>query len=152
VVIAGNSDPIFKRLMHVVGRPDLADDPALARNDGRVAQVAMLDAAITAWTTHHCTDDVVAALEAAEVPAGRIYSVADIVADPHYQARGMLLDAALPGGKSVKMPGIVPKLSDTPGEILWQGPTLGEHTDSVLSDLGFAPADVERLHKNGAVQ
>jgi crotonobetainyl-CoA:carnitine CoA-transferase CaiB-like acyl-CoA transferase len=152
VVIAGNSDPIFKRLMHVVGRPDLADDPALARNDGRVAQVAMLDAAITAWTTHHSTDDVVAALEAADVPAGRIYSVADIVADPHYQARGMLLDAALPGGKSVKMPGIVPKLSDTPGEVRWQGPTLGEHTDSVLTDLGFDAADVERLHKNGAVQ
>jgi crotonobetainyl-CoA:carnitine CoA-transferase CaiB-like acyl-CoA transferase len=152
VVIAGNSDPIFKRLMHVVGRPDLAADPALARNDGRVAQAAMLDEAIIAWTTHHCTDDVVAALEAAQVPAGRIYSVADIVADPHYQARGMLLDAALPGGRSVKMPGIVPKLSDTPGEVRWQGPALGEHTDPVLLELGFAAADVERLHRNGAVQ
>ncbi len=152
VVIAGNSDPIFKRLMHVVGRPDLADDPALARNDGRVAQNALLDEAIAAWTSHHSTDDVLIALEAAEVPAGRIYSAADIVADPHYQARDMLLDAALPGGVSVKMPGIVPKLSDTPGEVRWQGPTLGEHTDSVLSSLGFDSEDVARLRSEGAVQ
>jgi crotonobetainyl-CoA:carnitine CoA-transferase CaiB-like acyl-CoA transferase len=152
VVIAGNSDPIFKRLMQVIGRADLADDPALARNDGRVAQSAMLDEAIASWTAHHSTDDVLAALEAAEVPAGRIYSAADIVADPHYQARDMLLDATLPGGVSVKMPGIVPKLSDTPGEIRWQGPALGEHTDSVLSGLGFAAADVELLKSTGAVR
>ena len=152
VVIAGNSDPIFKRLMHVIGRADLADDPALARNDGRASQSARLDEAITAWTTHHSIDDVLAALEAAEVPSGRIYSVADIVADPHYQARDMLLDAVLPGGVSVKMPGIVPKLSDTPGEVRWQGPALGEHTDSVLSDLGFNASDVARLRSEGAVQ
>ena len=152
VVIAGNSDPIFKRLMQVIGRADLADAPALARNDGRVAQSGMLDEAIAHWTTHLSTNDALAALEAAQVPAGRIYSVADIVTDPHYQARGMLLDAALPGGVSVKMPGIVPKLSDTPGEVRWPGPALGEHTDSVLSDLGFATADVERLKSAGAVQ
>ncbi|MFM0392809.1 CaiB/BaiF CoA transferase family protein [Paraburkholderia phytofirmans] len=152
VVIAGNSDPIFKRLMQVIGRPDLADDPALARNDGRVQHCAMLDQAITEWTSHHSTDDVLAALERAEVPSGRIYSVADIVADPHYQARDMLLEAQLPGGASVKMPGIVPKLSDTPGEVRWQGPTLGEHTGSVLSELGFANDDIERLRREGAVQ
>jgi crotonobetainyl-CoA:carnitine CoA-transferase CaiB-like acyl-CoA transferase len=152
VVIAGNSDPIFKRLMHVIGRADLADDPALARNDGRVAQSAMLDAAITAWTSHHSIDDVLAALEQAEVPSGRIYSVADIVADPHYQARDMLLKADLPGGASVKMPGIVPKLSDTPGEVRWQGPALGAHTSSVLADLGYEQSDIERLRREGAVQ
>jgi crotonobetainyl-CoA:carnitine CoA-transferase CaiB-like acyl-CoA transferase len=152
VVIAGNSDPIFKRLMHLIGRPDLADDPALAHNDGRVKQCAMLDQAITAWTSHHATEDVLAALERAEVPAGRIYSVADIVADPHYQARDMLLQTQLPGGTSVKMPGIVPKLSDTPGEVRWQGPSLGEHTGSVLSELGFANEDIERLRREGAVQ
>jgi crotonobetainyl-CoA:carnitine CoA-transferase CaiB-like acyl-CoA transferase len=152
VVIAGNSDPIFKRLMQLIGRPDLADDPALAHNDGRAKQSAMLDQAITAWTSRHATDDVLAALERAEVPAGRIYSVADIVADPHYQARDMLLQAQLPGGASVKMPGIVPKLSDTPGEVRWQGPTLGEHTSSVLSELGFANEDIERLRREGAVQ
>ncbi|ACC73369.1 CaiB/BaiF CoA-transferase family protein [Paraburkholderia phymatum] len=152
VVIAGNSDPIFKRLMQVIGRPDLADDPTLARNDGRVAQNAMLDAAITAWTSHHSIDDVLAALECAGVPSGRIYSVADIVADPHYQAREMLLRADLPGGASVKMPGIVPKLSETPGEVRWQGPALGEHTASVLADLGYEQDEIERLRREGAVQ
>ncbi|MEM5338994.1 CaiB/BaiF CoA transferase family protein [Paraburkholderia azotifigens] len=152
VVIAGNSDPIFKRLMQVIGRPDLADDPALARNDGRVAQSAMLDAAITAWTSHHSIDEVLAALERAEVPSGRIYSVADIVADPHYQAREMLLNADLPGGASVKMPGIVPKLSETPGEVRWQGPALGEHTSSVLAGLGYEQSEIERLRREGAVQ
>ncbi|SAK47507.1 L-carnitine dehydratase/bile acid-inducible protein F [Caballeronia arationis] len=152
VVIAGNSDPIYKRLMHVIGRPDLADDPALAHNDGRALQSTMLDEAITAWTLHQSVDDVLATLERAEVPSGRIYSVADIVADPHYQARGMLLDADLPGGASVKMPGIVPKLSDTPGEVHWQGPALGEHTADVLASLGFDSNDVERLRAEGAVQ
>jgi len=152
VVIAGNSDPIFKRLMQAIGRPDLADDPALARNDGRVAQNAMLDAAITEWTSHHAIDDVLAALERADVPSGRIYSVADIVADPHYQAREMLLNADLPGGASVKMPGIVPKLSETPGEVRWQGPALGEHTSSVLANLGYDANEIERLRREGAVQ
>ncbi|MFM0548829.1 CaiB/BaiF CoA-transferase family protein [Paraburkholderia strydomiana] len=152
VVIAGNSDPIFRRLMQAIGRADLADDTALAHNDGRARHCAMLDEAIAAWTSHHSTNDVLAALERAEVPAGRIYSVADIVSDPHYQARDMLLQAQLPGGASVKMPGIVPKLSDTPGEVRWQGPTLGEHTGSVLSELGFATEEIERLRREGAVQ
>jgi crotonobetainyl-CoA:carnitine CoA-transferase CaiB-like acyl-CoA transferase len=152
VVIAGNSDPIYKRLMHVIGRPDLADDPALAHNDGRVQNSAMLDAAIDAWTSHHSMNDVLATLERAEVPSGRIYSVADIVSDPHYQARDMLLRADLPGGASVSMPGIVPKLSDTPGEVQWQGPALGAHTQSVLESLGFDANDVARLRAEGAVQ
>jgi crotonobetainyl-CoA:carnitine CoA-transferase CaiB-like acyl-CoA transferase len=152
VVIAGNSDPIYKRLMNVIGRPDLAEDPALARNDGRVRHSAMLDEAITEWTSHHSMDDVLATLEREEVPAGRIYSVADIVSDAHYQARDMLLEAQLPGGASVKMPGIVPKLSETPGEVRWQGPALGEHTASVLESLGFEAGEVERLRAEGAVQ
>lgn len=152
VVIAGNSDPIFRRLMQTIGRADLADDPALARNDGRVKQSALLDKAIGAWTQLHAIDDVLVALERAQVPAGRIYSVADIVADPHYQARDMLLQADLPGGVSVKMPGIVPKLSQTPGAVRWQGPALGEHTESVLRDLGFDRGELERLRREGAVQ
>ncbi|BCQ25329.1 CoA transferase [Caballeronia sp. NK8] len=152
VVIAGNSDPIYKRLMNLIGRADLADDPALAHNDGRVKQSAMLDEAITAWTSHHAMDDVLAILEREEVPAGRIYSVADIVDDAHYQARDMLLRADLPGGATVKMPGIVPKLSDTPGEVRWQGPALGEHTQAVLESLGFNADDVQRLRAEGAVQ
>ncbi|WP_186116447.1 CaiB/BaiF CoA transferase family protein [Burkholderia gladioli] len=152
VVIAGNSDPIFRRLMQVIGRPELAEDPALAYNDGRVKQNAMLDAAIGAWTSHHSIDEVLAALERAEVPAGRIYSVADIVSDPHYQAREMLIPATLPGGAAVTMPGIVPKLSDTPGAVNWQGPALGEHTADVLAGLGFGEAEIARLREQGAVQ
>ncbi len=152
VVIAGNSDPIFKRLMQAIGRVDLAEDTALARNDGRVAQVALIDAAIGGWTSALAMSDVLAALERAGVPAGRIYSVADIVADPHYQARDMLLPAVLPGGVTVKMPGIVPKLSDTPGEVRWQGPTLGEHTDAVLAQLGVSAAGIRRLREEGVVQ
>jgi len=152
VVIAGNSDPIFKRLMHTIGRPDLAEAPELAQNDGRAAQSEMLDAVISAWSSSLPIDDVLEALEQAEVPAGRIYNVADIVADPHYQAREMILDAQLPGGAHVKMPGIVPKLSETPGSVNWQGPALGEHTDSVLSDLGLTAADIAQLKTEGVVQ
>jgi len=152
VVIAGNSDPIFKRLMHTIGRPDLAEAPEFAQNDGRAAQSDMLDAAISAWSSSLPIDDVLQALEQAQVPAGRIYNVADIVADPHYQAREMILDAQLPGGPQVKMPGIVPKLSATPGTVNWQGPALGQHTDSVLGDLGLTAADIAQLKTDGVVQ
>jgi crotonobetainyl-CoA:carnitine CoA-transferase CaiB-like acyl-CoA transferase len=152
VVIAGNSDPIFKRLMQVIGRNDLGDNPEFAHNDGRARQSDLLDQAISEWSASLPIEAVLAALEQAEVPAGRIYSVADIVADPHYQARDMLLDATLPGGAAVKMPGIVPKLSETPGAINWQGPSLGQHTDSVLNGLGLTEGDIERLKREGVVQ
>ncbi|WAT30419.1 CaiB/BaiF CoA transferase family protein [Pseudomonas sp. GXZC] len=152
VVIAGNSDPIYKRLMHTIGRADLADAPEFAHNDGRAAKSGLLDAAITHWTSSLPIEQVLRALEAAEVPAGRIYSVADIVSDPHYQARDMLLTAELPGGVSVKMPGIVPKLSETPGGVNWQGPTLGQHTDDILGSLGLTGADIQRLKTSGVVQ
>lgn len=152
VVIAGNSDPIYKRLMTSIGRSDLAEAPEFAHNDGRAAKSGLLDAAITHWTSSLPIDQVLSALEAAEVPAGRIYSVADIVGDPHYQARDMLLNAELPGGVSVKMPGIVPKLSETPGGVNWQGPTLGQHTDDILGSLGLTVADIQRLKTSGVVQ
>ncbi|MCU1783780.1 CoA transferase [Pseudomonas sp. 13B_2.1_Bac1] len=152
VVIAGNSDPIYKRLMTTIGRVDLAEAPEFAHNDGRAAKSGLLDAAITHWTSSLPIDQVLSALEAAEVPAGRIYSVADIVSDPHYQAREMLLDAELPGGVSVKMPGIVPKLSETPGGVNWQGPALGQHTDDILGSLGLTGADIQRLKTSGVVQ
>lgn len=152
VVIAGNSDPIFKRLMYAIGRADLADREDLAQNDGRARQSQMLDAAIADWTSSQSIDHVLEVLEQAEVPAGRIYSAADIVADPHYQAREMILDATLPGGAEVKMPGIVPKLSATPGQVNWQGPALGQHTDLVLGDLGFSEADIQRFKVEGVVQ
>ncbi|WP_439862958.1 CaiB/BaiF CoA transferase family protein [Pseudomonas antarctica] len=152
VVIAGNSDPIYKRLMNTIGRADLAEAPEFAHNDGRAAKSGLLDAAITHWTSSLPIDQVLSALEAAQVPAGRIYSVADIVSDPHYQARDMLLEAKLPGGVSVKMPGIVPKLSETPGRVNWQGPTLGQHTDDILGSLGLTGADIQRLKTSGVVQ
>ncbi|MBK5001416.1 CoA transferase [Pseudomonas sp. S31] len=152
VVIAGNSDPIFRRLMQAIGRPDLGDAPEFAHNDGRAAQAALLDDAIEAWTRRHGIDQVLAALEVAEVPAGRIYSVADIVNDPHYNARGMLLDSQLPDGTAVRMPGIVPKLSATPGRVDWQGPALGEHTDALLGGLGMDAGQIAQLRAQGVVQ
>ena len=151
VVIAGNSDPIFRRLMTVIGRPDLAEDPALRGNDGRSAVAAMLDGVIGDWTGARSVEEALEALAAADVPAGRIYSVADIVADPHYAARDMILDAELPGGTRVKMPGIVPKLTGTPGAVRWHGPALGAHTDAVLADLGRDAETIERLRREGAI-
>ena len=152
VVVAGNSDPIFVRLMQAIGRPDLAERADLAQNDGRARHSELIDDAIAAWTGSLGIDEVLAVLEGAEVPAGRIYSAADIVADPHYQARDMLLDTTLPDGVTLKMPGIVPKLSATPGQVNWQGPTLGQHTDTLLTELGLSEADIQRLKKDGVVQ
>ncbi|EHK68906.1 L-carnitine dehydratase/bile acid-inducible protein F [Pseudomonas psychrotolerans L19] len=152
VVIAGNSDPIYVRLMQAIGRPDLAERPDLAQNDGRARHCELIDEAIAAWTGSRGIDEVLEILEGAEVPAGRIYSAADIVADPHYQARDMLLDTTLPDGANLKMPGIVPKLSATPGQVNWQGPTLGQHTDGLLAELGLSDADIQRLRKGGVVQ
>ncbi|MBA1245717.1 CaiB/BaiF CoA transferase family protein [Pseudomonas japonica] len=152
VVIAGNSDPIFKRLMAAIGRIDLAENPAFAHNDGRAAESDLLDRAISEWSSKLPIERVLDALEKAEVPAGRIYSVADIVADPHYQARGMILDAQLPDGAAIKMPGIVPKLSDTPGNVNWQGPTLGQHTQAVLAELGMSSGAIQRLKDEGIVE
>ena len=152
VVIAGNSDAIFKRLMRVIDRPDLHDDPMLGSNDGRVRRNAVLDDAISAWTSRRTLDEILAVLDAADIPAGRIYSVADIVEDPHYSAREMILSTELPGDIAVKMPGIVPKLSDTPGAVKWPGPTLGQHTGEVLNALGFTEAEIARLRRTGAVQ
>lgn len=151
VVIAGNSDPIFKRLMIAVGRKDLADDPGLSSNDGRVAHNSAIDAAITAWTLTMSTDEAVAALDKADVPNGKIYTVADIVNDPHYQSRDMILPMTLPDGTQVKMPGITPKLSETPGEVRWSGPTLGEHTSEILKGLGLADAEIEILRAQQVV-
>jgi crotonobetainyl-CoA:carnitine CoA-transferase CaiB-like acyl-CoA transferase len=152
VVISGNSDPIFKRLMQVIGRADLGNDPALGTNPGRVQRNAEIDAAIAAWAARHSTADVLARLEAADVPAGRLYSVADIVADPHFQARGMIQTMTLPTGEAIKVPGIVPKLSETPGEVKWTGPVLGQHSAEVLADLGYNTDEIEALKASGAVR
>jgi crotonobetainyl-CoA:carnitine CoA-transferase CaiB-like acyl-CoA transferase len=152
VVIAGNSDAIFKRLMVAVGRPDLAADDELATNDGRVARNAELDAAIADWSRRQTVAEALAILEKADVPAGRIYSVADIVEDPHYAAREMIVPTVLPGDVSVKMPGIVPKLSATPGAMRWCGPELGAHTEAILAELGKTDQDIQELRRQGVVQ
>jgi formyl-CoA transferase len=136
-LIAGNGDGIFRRLMEVIGRTDLRDDPELAQNDGRVKQVERLDAAIGTWARERTLDDVLDQLNEAKIPAGKIYDIADIAADPHYRARGMILDAQLPDGTPVQVPGVVPKLSATPGEVLHAAPALGEHTDTVLASIGI---------------
>ena len=135
VVIGGNGDSIFKRLMATIGRDDLGADPGLADNALRAARVDELDAAITAWTVQRPVAEVVALLQAASVPAGRIYTVADIASDPHFLARGMVDQATTPDGLQLAVPGIVPKLSATPGAIRSPAPTLGQHTTEVLDAL-----------------
>jgi crotonobetainyl-CoA:carnitine CoA-transferase CaiB-like acyl-CoA transferase len=151
IVIAGNSDSIFRRLMTVIGRQDLADDPDLATNDGRVAQEFKIDGAIATWAAQHRADDILGALEGAEVPCSLIYSVADIASDPHFLNRDMLLHAELPDGTEVAMPGIAPKFSGTPGRIVWTGPQLGAHTDEVLTALGYEAVKIARLRQEGVV-
>jgi len=135
VLVAGNGDSIFKRLMSAIGRDDLGRDPALAGNAGRVARVAEIDAAIGDWTRPRSVVEVLAALNAAQVPAGRIYTARDIAEDPHYRARGMIDEVTTAEGLRVDVPGIVPKLSATPGAIRRRAPTLGEDTDTVLQEL-----------------
>lgn len=151
VVIAGNGDGIFKRLMHAMGRADLAEDPALAHNDGRVLRNDELDAAISAWTASLDLDTVLRTLEAASVPSGRIYTAADIHTDEHYRARGMMEVAQLPDGSPVELPGIVPKLSATPGRTQWVGPMLGEHTGEILAGLGLAQEHIQRLREEQVI-
>ncbi|WP_342655117.1 CaiB/BaiF CoA-transferase family protein [Pseudomonas sp. F3-2] len=137
-LIAGNGDSIYQRLMALIERPDLANDPALAHNDGRVRQVELIDVAISAWAASLDLDDVLARLTAARIPAGKIYDAADIASDPHYRARDMLLDSHLDDGTPVTLPGIVPKLGTTPGGVQRPAPRLGQHTDEVLEQLGIS--------------
>ncbi|MBM3819588.1 MAG: CoA transferase [Acidimicrobiia bacterium] len=135
VVIAGNSDGIYKRLMHATGRPDLADDPALAHNEGRVKQIDVIDGAIAAWTSQRSLDEVLDAMRRADVPAGKIYSAADIHGDAQYRSRGMIEPVTLPDGARLDIPGVVPTLSETPGATRWIGPRLGQHNDEVLEEM-----------------
>ena len=137
VVIGANGDSIFKRMMRAIGRTDLENDVALSDNAGRTARTEELDTAIGEWTGANTLDQVLAVLEKADVPSGRIFSIADIVADMQYQARGMIEKHKLGDNEEVWLPGIVPKLSDTPGGTKWIGPKLGEHTAEVLSSIGY---------------
>jgi len=151
VLIAGNGDSIFKRLMALIGRQDLADDPALARNDGRAARVEEIDAAIEAWTGTLGIDAALDKLTAASVPSGRIYSAKDIAEDPHYRARGVIQKVRSADGLEVDVPGIIPRLSGNPGAIHARGPTLGEHTDAVLGQAGLTAEDITALKAKGIV-
>ena len=137
VLVAGNGDSIFRRLMLAIGRADLAEDPGLARNDGRVARVAEIDAAIEAWTLQRPIDEVIAVLDKAAVPVGRVYSVADIASDPQYLARDMIVQTHDSEGRQLLVPGIVPKLGATPGRLRTPAPRLGEHNASVLAPGGW---------------
>jgi len=150
-IVAGNGDSIFRRLMECIGRPDLAADPALAGNAGRVAQVGMLDAAIGDWTARHTVEEVLAALDAAHVPAGRIYTIADIAADPHYAARGMLQQVRMSDGSQLAVPGFVPKLSLTPASHRHNAPAVGADTDAVLKEIGLSEEQIAALRARGIV-
>ncbi|OOG44629.1 CaiB/BaiF CoA-transferase family protein [Polaromonas sp. A23] len=150
-LIAGNGDSIFKRLMQCIGRPDLAADPALTSNDGRVLRVQELDDAIGQWAGSVSVEEVLAVLESAEVPAGKIYTVADIAADPHYAARGMLQKVQMDDGSELAVPGFVPKLSATPGGQRRNAPALGQDTDAVLREVGLTEAQIVALRARGIV-
>ena len=151
VLIAGNGDSIFRRLMSCIGRDDLGQAPDLQNNAGRVARVAEIDTAIGAWTARLAADEVLNALEGAEVPSGKIYTVADIAADPHYAARDMLQTVRMDDGSELLVPGFVPHLSATPGSHRRNAPTLGQDTDTVLREVGLTAAQIAELRARGVV-
>lgn len=149
VLVAGNGDSIFKRLMNMIGRTDLANDLALTNNDGRVARVAELDQAIGLWAKTKTTDEALQLLDSAAVPAGKIYTVADIANDPHYKARGNIQTIQMRDGSNLNVPGVIPNLSRTPGSIKTLAPNIGEHTDEILRSIGFTDAQLASLKKRG---
>jgi formyl-CoA transferase len=151
VLVAGNGDSIFKRLMTAIGRPDLAETPDLGSNTGRVARVAELDAAIEAWTTPRSVAEVLAVLGDARVPAGKVYTARDIAEDPHYRARDMILAQQTRDGDQIEVPGVVPKLMGTPGSIRSAAPRLGEDTDAVLREIGLSEAQIVALRERKVV-
>ena len=152
IVIAGNGDSVFKRFMTAIGRPDLATDPRFANNNDRVRHDEILDKIIGEWVAERSYDEVYATLDAANVPIGPIYSVADIASDPHYAARGMLQKFMTPDIGELDIPGIVPQLSETPGETEWLGPKLGEHNQEIYGGLlGVDPAQLEEWTKTGVI-
>ncbi len=151
VVIGANADSIFRRLMKVIGREDLANDPSLADNAGRAKRGEEVDAVIGKWTAKYDADEVVGTLNEARVPAGKIYSMADIARDAQYLARDMIRQVRLKDGTPLKVPGIVPKLSATPGDIEWCGPELGEHTATVLAAHGYSASEIAGLKERRVI-
>lgn len=151
IVIAGNGDAIFKRLMLAIGREDMANDSQLARNDGRVPRTAEIDGAIQAWCDTQDIDSALAILKAADVPVSKIYSVRDMMTDPQFLARSMFELHRFADGTPIKLPAITPKLSETPGETKWLGPALGEHTAEVLRTLGYDDAQIAGLRSDKVI-
>ncbi|MDX5372214.1 MAG: CoA transferase [Pseudomonadaceae bacterium] len=151
IQIGANGDAIFQRFMRAIDREDLANDPTLADNAGRDARRDELYGVIDRWAASLPLAEVEAALVRAEVPASRIYSAEDMFADPQFLAREMFLSARLPDGKPFRMPGIVPKLSETPGSVEWTGPQLGEHNEQVLGELGYGAEQIAALKAAGAI-
>jgi len=150
-LIAGNGDGIFKRLMSQIGRDDLGAEPSLADNAGRVARAEELDAAIGAWAAQRPLHEVLKALDDARVPAGRIYNARDISEDPHFRARDMILETRLPDGQVIEVPGIVPKLSLTPGRVGGLAPSLGADTEAVLKQAGVSESALTELRSKGII-
>jgi crotonobetainyl-CoA:carnitine CoA-transferase CaiB-like acyl-CoA transferase len=151
LVVAGNGDAIFKRLMNAIDRPDLAGDPALARNEGRVKRNEEIDRAIQRWCGGRTIEEALQILQFADVPVSRIYSVADMFDDPQFAARGMIESQHLPDGTPLKVPAVVPRLSATPGGTAWLGPRLGEHTEEILRRLGHDAAAIAALREQGVI-
>ena len=149
VLVAGNGDSIFKRLMNMIGRADLANDPALENNDGRVARVAELDHAIGVWAKTMTTDQALELLDSVAVPAGKIYTIADIAKDPHFKARGNIETIQMQDGSKLDVPGVIPKLSRTPGSIKTLAPNIGENTDEILQSIGLTEAQIASLKERG---
>lgn len=149
VLVAGNGDSIFKRLMTIIGRDDLGSDPQLENNDGRVKRVAELDSAIGEWAKTVSTDQALEILDSVSVPAGRIYTIADIANDPHYKARGNIETIQMQDGSTLDVPGVIPKLSRTPGSIKTLAPDIGENTDEILRGLGLNEFQVTSLKERG---
>ena len=152
VLVAGNGDSIFKRLMATIGRQDLADDPQLADNAGRVARIAEIDAVIGGWTRSQSVQAVMDQLAAARVPAGKVYTAKDIAEDPHYRARDMILSQHTRDGDDIEVPGIVPKLSLTPGTVRSSAPHVGDDTDAVLAEAGLTAQQIALLRSKGVIQ
>ena len=151
IVIAGNGDAIFKRLMRAIGRDDMANDPAIENNAGRALQVDEIDGAIQAWCTTQDIDAALATLKAADVPVSKIYSVSDMMRDPQFLARSMFEQHTFKDGTPVKMPAVTPKLSETPGGTRWLGPELGEHNNEVLNALGYSAEQINALRADGVL-